>query len=209
MVENMEEWRKRMAEGREKGLWPDNYSRPSRYQNFRSALAEELEPGSPFRVLDVGSSYGVALNLLLRDLGEYRDVDFEPVCLDPDKQVLGYAEFLYSFDTVQGVSWSMPFEEESIDILVSKYSVSKLDSDDRHQSMREIERVMSPGAFAALQMKSIEDLPRNLSGEYLLTQEDMNYLRENSDDFTRTPYSEGLGEEWLSDRRLFRPHWKL
>jgi hypothetical protein len=104
MVDSLERWRERMPEGREKGLCPDNYSRPSRYQNFRSALLEELEPGNSFRVLDVCSSYGVALNRLLRDLGEYRDFDFAPLCLDPDKQVLGYAEVLYSFDAVQGVS---------------------------------------------------------------------------------------------------------
>jgi hypothetical protein len=65
------------------------------------------------------------------------------------------------------------------------------------------------GGLAAHQIKDIEELPHAISGEYIFSGEDLTDLGDNSDGFDQKPYSEGLGEKWLSDRRLFTPHWKL
>ena len=112
----------------------------------RRALLDQAAIRPNHRVLDIGCGTG-SLIILIKRL--YPDVDV--VGLDPDPKALARARRKaeragVSLQFHQAFSDELPYPEASFDRVFSSFMFHHLEPDEKEQTLREIRRVLKPGA---------------------------------------------------------------
>jgi hypothetical protein len=137
-----------------------------RYENIAEDVAsdvyESVDPGDKYRILDVGSSFGVAaqnlklevLERLYEEEGEdYRD-RIEVYELDQDPELFGLENELemtsdigndreteHLSNPTLGVAQKIPFEEDTFDLTISHEALTPLGDNELDTAVSEIQRV--------------------------------------------------------------------
>lgn len=143
-----------LEEKRDNGVYDVQITREDRYTNsdsYDSILYERLSEleweDRTYRILDIGSSTGEALDKLLERLEEETPAEFQACALDVDGKVLEEAQ--ESSEPVRAKAQNLPFVEDSFDIVVS--ANLHLRPGDIDETIEEIDRVLkSPGGRAVL-----------------------------------------------------------
>lgn len=136
-----------MEEKRDKGFYDSQITKKDRYTSPKSddfliydrLSGLEWESGT-YRILDVGSSSGEALENLVERLEEETPAEFEAYAVDIDRDVLEASD--ESIESVRARSQNLPFEEDSFDIVISANLY--LRPEDIETTVQEIDRVLRP-----------------------------------------------------------------
>lgn len=109
------------------------------------ALAQRLQGESTANVLDLGCGAGHVSFTVAPNVAHVVAYDLSPRMLDT---VLSAAKDkgLENISTRQGVAESLPFDDASMDVVISRYSVHHWQ--DVGQALREVKRVLKPGGEA-------------------------------------------------------------
>jgi SAM-dependent methyltransferase len=128
------------------------------------ADAANIQPGQ--RVLDVACGTGV----LSREVASRVTPSGYVAGLDPNPGMLAVAEELTpEIDWKRGVAESLPFPDESFDTVVSQFGLMFFS--DRHQAVREMLRVLSPGGRMVVAVwDSLTNIPAYAASVALLDQ---------------------------------------
>ncbi len=128
------------------------------------ADAANIQPGQ--RVLDVACGTGV----LSREVASRVTPSGYVVGLDPNPGMLAVAEGLTpEIDWKRGVAESLPFPDKSFDTVVSQFGLMFFS--DRHQAVREMLRVLSPGGRLVVAVwDSLTNIPAYAASVALLDQ---------------------------------------
>jgi len=123
------------------------------YSELKNRLDNE-DDGFTYRILDVGSSLGVAVNGLKNRLNKkliedpdeqsFERADIEVHELDPERQAFDYTERHSNKileNPVQAVSQDLPYKDNSFDLTISNAALTPLDEDEIKDSVDEFERV--------------------------------------------------------------------
>ena len=136
-----------MEEKRTNGIYDSQITREDRYTNPESddhIIYHELSDldweNRTYRILDVGSSTGEALETLVERLEEETPANFQAYALDIDRNVLEASD--ESIESVRARSQNLPFEEDSFDIVISANLY--LRPEDIETTVQEIDRVLRP-----------------------------------------------------------------
>lgn len=135
-----------MEEKRNKGIYDSQITREDRYTNPESddhIIYHELSDldweNRTYRILDVGSSTGEALETLVERLEDETSANFQAYALDIDRDVLEAAH--EDMEAVRAAAQNLPFEDDSVDIVISANLY--LRPEDIESTVHEIDRVMS------------------------------------------------------------------
>jgi SAM-dependent methyltransferase len=134
-----------MEEKRNKGIYDNQITREDRYTNPESddyIIYHELSDldweNRTYRILDVGSSTGEALETLVERLEDETSANFQAYALDIDRKVLEAAH--EDMEAVRAAAQNLPFEDDSVDIVISANLY--LRPEDIESTVHEIDRVM-------------------------------------------------------------------
>ncbi|HZJ23609.1 MAG TPA: methyltransferase domain-containing protein [Anaerolineales bacterium] len=113
---------------------------------FKSRLIEQAGIQAGHRILDLGCGTGTLALMVKRS-----QPDAEVVGLDADPQMLKVAiakaareRMAVKFD--QGMAFSLPYPDDSIDRVLSSLMIHHLKTPDKGKTAREIYRILKPGA---------------------------------------------------------------
>ena len=132
-------------------------------EKARRVLLDQAAVRPLTRALEIGCGTG-SLSILIKRLHP----DVEVVGLDPDPKGLARAKrkaeqagVSIQFD--QGFSDSLPYGEGTFDYVFSSMMFHHLEFDEKEKTLREVRRVLKPGAlFAMLDLKKPESAVRRL-----------------------------------------------
>ena len=112
-----------------------------RYQLFEEVNKDLAKLPKGARVLDMGCGTGHLCETI-------REQGFEVVGLDPSEGMLGHArENFPNIEFVEGVSVKLPFEDNTIDYVVSIEVLRYLNQKDVEETYKEVYRVLKPDGF--------------------------------------------------------------
>src|SRR5215208_3947041 len=117
----------------------------TREQLFKRLLIDQAAPAPGQRVLDLGCGTGTLAIEVKR-----REPEAEVVGLDADPEMLGQArrkaeDAGVELELTEGFSTELPYEDGSIDLVLSTLFFHHLDPEPKRQTVREIARVLRPG----------------------------------------------------------------
>lgn len=145
----------------ENGVYDCQTTREDRYTNPDSndyIIYENLSDPEwrekTYRILDIGSSSGEALNSLVNQLEDETDANFEAYALDINWGELENAQE-NNLNTIRAKSQSLPFKEDSFDIVISANLY--LGSKDIDVTVEEIDRVLKPSRGKAVLSQGYEE----------------------------------------------------
>lgn len=134
-----------MEEKRENGFYDIQATRKDRYTSNESkdhiiydSLSNLEWEDRTYRILDVGSSTGEALDHLVERLEEETLGEFQPYVLDINQEVLGNAQ--RPMEAVRAKAQNLPFEDDSFDLVISANLY--LMPEDIESAVQEIDRVI-------------------------------------------------------------------
>jgi ubiquinone/menaquinone biosynthesis C-methylase UbiE len=112
----------------------------------RAMLLEQAAVRAGHRVLDIGCGTGSLLALIKR-----KDPNVEVVGLDPDPRALARARrkgqrSALSFQLDQGFADELPYPDGAFDRVFSSFMFHHLEDADKAATLREVRRVLKPGA---------------------------------------------------------------
>jgi ubiquinone/menaquinone biosynthesis C-methylase UbiE len=146
----------------------------------RAALLDQaaLRPGH--RVLDIGCGTGSLAVLMKR-----QHPDIEVVGLDPDPRALARARrkaqrAAVSIQLDQGFSDELPYAESSFDRVFSSFMLHHLEAAEKATTLREVRRVLKPGATFHLLDFATPD--SNSAGRVARLLHSSHRLKDNSDE---------------------------
>ena len=117
----------------------------TREDHFKRMLVEQAAPGAGRRVLDLGCGTGT-LAILVKRTQPYADVaglDADPEMLERASSKAAEAGVEIEFD--EGYSTALPYDDESVDLVLSTLFFHHLDPEPKRQTVEEIARVLRPG----------------------------------------------------------------
>lgn len=138
------------------GFYPIQTTSERRYTDEESvdylvydSLSRVLSDRSgEYTILDIGSSSGEALDNLTKKLSQETNCEFNELALDPSNQMSRKCYEEQDQSSFRAIGQKLPFEANSIDLVVS--SQLHLNSDDIDRVVEEINRVLAPGGYAVL-----------------------------------------------------------
>ena len=107
-----------------------------------------MEEGESYRILDVGSSSGEALDTLVDRLEVEKECSFEALALDVDDEMVGKCYEANSENVVRAAGQNIPLKSGSVDIVIS--SQLHLNSEDIEEVVEEVNRVLDSEGYAVL-----------------------------------------------------------
>jgi ubiquinone/menaquinone biosynthesis C-methylase UbiE len=146
----------------------------------RAALLDQAVVRPSHRVLDIGCGTGSLVVLIKR---QYPDV--EVVGLDPDPRALARAgrkaqRAEVSIQLDRGFSDELPYAESSFDRVFSSFMLHHLEAADKETTLREVRRVLRPGArFHLLDFATPDS---NSAGRFARWLHSSHRLKDNSDE---------------------------
>jgi ubiquinone/menaquinone biosynthesis C-methylase UbiE len=146
----------------------------------RAALLAQAVVRPGHRVLDIGCGTGSLVVLIKRD---YPDADV--VGLDPDPRALSRARrkgqrAALSIQFDQGFSDELPYPDGSFDRVFSSFMFHHLEADEKETALREVRRVLKPGA--TFHMLDFATPDSNSAGRITRLLHSSHRLKDNSDD---------------------------
>lgn len=119
----------------------DRYTNPDSIDNIIYENLSEINwEEKTYRILDVGSSSGEALQTLVTRLEEETEAEFQAYALDVNRDVIESA-VEEDLRPVMAKSQNLPFKDDSFDIVIS--ANLHLSPDDIEATVEEIDRVMN------------------------------------------------------------------
>lgn len=112
---------------------------------FRQAVTDEVAGSSPSRILDLACGTGT-LALMLKPRLPVSDIvglDADPAVLERARAKAGQAGVEVTFD--QGMSFDMPYEDGSFDVVASCLFFHHLTTKDKAATLAEVARVLTTG----------------------------------------------------------------
>ncbi len=164
---------------------------PAGYGLFQRSLEwiieNEIEV-SEIKMLDIGSSDGEGLEELTQNLQESTGKSLDTYALEPQSVVYDDRAAERSDNCIRGMvghsCHSMPFSEDTFDIVISNHLLPFLDQDEQALALQDIHEVTHPHGYVALQIQPDEN---NASERLVMRYEDFDTLYNQTEAFTETP----------------------
>ncbi|QGA79968.1 class I SAM-dependent methyltransferase [Candidatus Nanohalobium constans] len=115
------------------------------YESLSRILSDR---SGEYNILDIGSSSGEALDNLTKKLSQETNCRFNELALDPSNEMSRKCYEDQDQSSFRAMGQKLPFETNSIDLVVS--SQLHLNSDDIDRVVEEINRVLDPSGYAVL-----------------------------------------------------------
>jgi SAM-dependent methyltransferase len=139
----------------EQGIYADTLTTPDRYVNEKSVdsmiydcLSDVLEDGGSYRILDIGSSSGEALETLVERLEEEKECYFETLALDVNAKMVKRCNQNSIDHGILAAGQCIPLTSDSVDIIISNQL--HLNSEDLEEVVEEANRVLDSEGYAVL-----------------------------------------------------------
>jgi ubiquinone/menaquinone biosynthesis C-methylase UbiE len=114
------------------------------FQTLRNRILELAAPQAPDLVLDVGAGTGLLSLALAARVSHVAALDISPAMLQ-ELQRRASQERLSNVEPVVACATQLPFDDSSLDIVVSNYCFHHLDDAGKLGALSEIYRVLRPG----------------------------------------------------------------
>lgn len=140
--------------------------RQIRNETLSNIINQRLENKEPLRVLEIGCGTGLTLSHLasMNANMELHGLDFSPAMLSQAHQKLNESE--NSFGLVRGNVFTLPFNNESFDIVYSTRFIHQFKHEDKRIIYKEMSRILKPGGLTITEFYTPHNkLIRSIRGE--------------------------------------------